>query len=59
LETKGSDAEIAATLADMHRMLCHRISIATNLPIGELDKLALQRELDRIGRSAAASTEKA
>jgi arsenate reductase len=46
-------------LADMHRMLCHRISIATNLPIGELDKLALQRELDRIGRSAAASTEKA
>jgi hypothetical protein len=59
LETKSSDAEIGAAFADTHRMLYQRISIVTNLPIGELDKLASQRELDRIGRSAAASTEKA
>lgn len=58
-ETKGSDAEIAAAFADTHRMLYQRISIFTNLPMGELDKLSLQRELDRIGRSAVVQTEKA
>jgi len=56
-EMKGSDAEIAAAFADTHRMLYQRISIFTNLPIGELDKLSLQRELKRIGRGAAAAIE--
>ncbi len=54
-ETKGSDAEIAAAFADTHRMLYQRISIFTNLPLTALDGLALQRELDAIGRSASAA----
>ncbi len=53
-EVKGSDAEIAAAFADTHRMLYQRISIFTNLPIGSLDKLALQRQLDAIGADAKA-----
>lgn len=55
-EVKGSEAEIAAAFADTHRMLYQRISIFTNLPIGELDQLALQRELQRIGRGVADAT---
>lgn len=58
-EVKGSEAEIAAAFADTHRMLYQRISIFTNLPMGELDKMSLQRELDRIGRSAMSLPEKA
>ena len=50
-EVKGSDAEIAVAFAETHRMLYQRISIFTNLPIAEIDKLSLQRELERIGRS--------
>lgn len=50
-ETKGSDAEIAAAFADTHRMLYQRISIFTNLPFASLDDLALQRQLDAIGRT--------
>ncbi|MFN3869514.1 MAG: arsenate reductase ArsC [Hyphomicrobiaceae bacterium] len=49
-ETKGSDAEIAAAFADTHRMLYQRISIFINLPIDSLDSLALQRQLDAIGK---------
>ncbi|MGD9668050.1 MAG: arsenate reductase ArsC [Hyphomicrobiaceae bacterium] len=58
-EVKSSEAEIAAAFADTHRMLYQRISIFTNLPMGELDKMSLQRELDRIGRSAMSQPEKA
>lgn len=54
-EVKGSQAEIAAAFADTHRMLYQRISIFTNLPMGELDKMSLRRELERIGRSAMAN----
>lgn len=49
-ETKGSDAEIAAAFADTHRMLHQRISIFTSLPLASLDTLALERQLDAIGR---------
>lgn len=49
-ETKGTEAETAAAFADTHRMLYQRISIFTNLPLRELDKLSLQRELNRIGK---------
>jgi len=47
----GSDAEIATAFADALRMLYNRISIFMNLPMAALDKLSLQRELDRIGTS--------
>jgi len=51
----GSEAEIAAAFADTHRRLYQRISIFTSLPMDELDKLSLQRELERIGRDVAAA----
>ncbi len=47
----GTQSEIAAAFADAYRMLTNRISIFVNLPIGSLDRLALQDRLDRIGRA--------
>ncbi|MEO3414788.1 arsenate reductase ArsC [Roseovarius sp. CAU 1744] len=50
----GSEAEIALAFAETHRMLMNRITIFANLPLAELDKLSLQRELDAIGRATNA-----
>lgn len=52
---EGSEAEIRFAFADTHRMLHQRISIFTNLPLASLDKIALQKHLDDIGRSPIAS----
>lgn len=51
----GSEAEVRLAFADAFRMLDNRISIFTSLPISSLDRLALQRRLDEIGRAAAES----
>ena len=48
----GTDAEKHFAFADTMRMLEQRISIFTNLPIASLDKLALQKHLDDIGKGA-------
>jgi arsenate reductase len=45
----GSEAERAAFVADVYRMLRNRISIFASLPIAGLDRLSLQRKLDEIG----------
>ncbi|HQS09349.1 MAG TPA: arsenate reductase ArsC [Xanthobacteraceae bacterium] len=50
----GSPAEIALAFADTFRMLNNRISIFTALPFRSLDRLALQKKLDAIGKSASA-----
>lgn len=47
---EGSDAEKHLAFADTYRMLSNRISIFVSLPMKSLDKLALQRRLDEIGR---------
>jgi protein-tyrosine-phosphatase len=47
----GTDAEKHLAFADTYRMLNNRISIFTSLPLASLDKLALQRRLDEIGRN--------
>lgn len=47
---QGSEAEQRYAFADTHRMLYQRISIFTNLPLASLDKVALKRHLDDIGR---------
>jgi protein-tyrosine-phosphatase len=47
----GTEAEIRAAFADTHRMLYQRIGIFVNLPLASLDKLALQKKLDEIGRT--------
>ena len=48
---EGSEAERALAFADTHRMLNQRIGIFCNLPLASLDRLALQRHLDEIGRT--------
>ncbi|KRS18366.1 arsenate reductase ArsC [Roseovarius indicus] len=47
----GTEAEIAFAFSDAYRMLRNRISIFVNLPIAQLDRLSLQKELDRIGQT--------
>ncbi len=53
---EGTEAERRHAFADAHRMLYQRISIFVNLPFEELDKLALQKRLDDIGRTETASS---
>lgn len=50
---KGSDAERAAVFADVFRQISNRLSIFVNLPIASLDRLALQKRLDDLGRAPA------
>lgn len=47
----GNDAERNLAFADTYRMLFARISIFVSLPLASLDKLALQRHLDQIGKA--------
>lgn len=47
---EGTDAEKHLAFADAYRMLSSRISIFTSLPLAMLDRLALQKRLDAIGR---------
>ena len=47
----GNEAEIRLAFADAFRMLNNRISIFVSLPIRFLDKLALQKRLDSIGKT--------
>ena len=49
---EGSDAAKAIAFADTFRMLNQRISIFLNLPLASLDRMALQRRLDAIGKTA-------
>lgn len=48
---EGSEAERHLAFADAYRMLNNRISIFTSLPMNTLDRLALQKRLDEIGRN--------
>jgi protein-tyrosine-phosphatase len=50
---EGSDAERGLAFRDAYRMLRNRISIFVNLPMASLDRLALARRLDEIGRDTA------
>jgi protein-tyrosine-phosphatase len=52
---EGTEAEKRFAFADAFRMLNNRISIFVNLPIRSLDRLALQRQLDRIGKETDTS----
>ncbi|ANP85996.1 arsenate reductase ArsC [Rhizobium leguminosarum] len=48
---EGTEAERHFAFADTYRMLNNRISIFVSLPMVSLDKLALQKRLDEIGRN--------
>lgn len=47
----GTEAEMRYAFADTMRMLTNRINIFVSLPIKSLDQLALQKQLDTIGRT--------
>ncbi|MEJ7804658.1 MAG: arsenate reductase ArsC [Telluria sp.] len=47
----GSDAEIHHVFAKVCREIKTRLDIFQSLPIDKLDKLALKREMDRIGET--------
>ena len=49
----GTEAEKRFAFADAYRMLNNRISIFTALPLASLDRMALQRQLNEIGRPSA------
>jgi arsenate reductase (thioredoxin) len=46
----GTDAEVARAFRDAFFMLDRRISLFLCLPLASLDRLALKREVDNIGR---------
>jgi arsenate reductase (thioredoxin) len=54
---EGSEAVRRLAFADTHRMIYQRIGTFTNLPLGSLDQLSLQRRLDDIGQSKLATAE--
>lgn len=47
---EGTEAEKHLAFAETYRMLNNRISIFISLPMASLDRLALQRRLEEIGR---------
>ncbi|WP_345934911.1 metalloregulator ArsR/SmtB family transcription factor [Tistrella bauzanensis] len=53
-EASGTPAERVLAVAEAFRMLNTRIGIFANLSITALDRLALQKSIDDIGRTAAA-----
>jgi arsenate reductase len=50
----GSDAEVHLAFADAYRMINNRISVFVSLPMRSLDRLALQKQLDSIGKTKGA-----
>lgn len=50
-EVQGTEKEIQHTFARVCREIKTRLDIFLSLPIAKLEKLALQRELDKIGAS--------
>jgi len=50
---QGTDAEKAAAFAETYRLMSNRIGIFISLPLAQLNRLALKRRLDGIGRSDA------
>jgi arsenate reductase (thioredoxin) len=50
----GNEAEKRLAFADSYRMLSQRIGVFVSLPMGSLDRLALQKRLDTIGLTRSA-----
>ena len=55
-EATGTEAEIRFAFADVLRMLTNPINIFVSLPIRSLDQLALQKQLDAIGKTKDVSS---
>ncbi len=52
-QVEGSDDEKRRAFSVTFRYLANRINVFTSLPLDKLDKLALQRKLDEIGKSGS------
>ena len=50
----GSEEQIERAFRDAYMILERRISLLLCLPLGSLDKLAIQKEIDGIGKQGAA-----
>jgi arsenate reductase len=46
----GTTEEVQRAFRDAYMMLDRRISLMLNLPLSSLDKLSIQKEIDRIGK---------
>jgi len=53
VKAEGPEAARRFAFSDTYRMLRSRISIFVSLPIASLDRMALQRKLDDIGKTPA------
>ncbi|WP_224825275.1 arsenate reductase ArsC [Cognatishimia sp. MH4019] len=53
VKAEGPDAVKRQAFSETYRMLRSRISIFVSLPLGSLDELALQKQLDEIGKDKA------
>tara|TARA_R110000765_G_scaffold62695_3_gene121759 strand:- start:70589 stop:71131 length:543 start_codon:yes stop_codon:yes gene_type:complete len=53
VKAEGPEAARRFAFSDTYRMLRSRISIFVSLPIGSLDRMALQRNLNDIGKTPA------
>jgi arsenate reductase (thioredoxin) len=52
----GTPEQIERAFRDAYMMLERRISLFLSLPLASLDKLALQKEIDRIGQTGGAKS---
>jgi arsenate reductase len=59
VKAQGSEAERSLAFADTMRMLNQRIGIFVSLPFDKLSKLALQKEIDAIGKTKLSTKETA
>ena len=55
VKVDGPEAVRRVAFVEAYKMLRSRISLFISLPLGSLDRIALQRNLDRIGKSTAMS----
>ncbi|MBM3586178.1 MAG: arsenate reductase ArsC [Alphaproteobacteria bacterium] len=51
VEATGTPERVFAVFNDVYRQIEKRLQVFTNLPIESLDRLALQRRLDAMGRA--------
>ena len=49
-KAEGTDAEIAAKVAQIYKYINNMLSVFVALPIDKLDKLSLQKRLEEMGR---------
>ncbi len=54
---KGSPEQIARSFRDAYLLLERRISLFLNLPLSSLEKMAIQKEINRIGHEGRAAIE--